>query len=125
MDLARFEAIVAAYGAERARWPDAERDAALAFALADARAAELFREARTLDDLLDADADAAPANLALSRRLFETMARPPRIPVARIAAALAACAVIGFGAGYLQARQGGDDEAAAALGMAFGEGFEG
>ena len=50
----RFKAIVDAYGADPAAWPDAERDAALRFLAADARAGAWLDEARALDDLLDA-----------------------------------------------------------------------
>lgn len=52
MDLARFEALVAAYGATPNRWPEEERDAAEAFARSDARAAALLAEADAIDALL-------------------------------------------------------------------------
>jgi hypothetical protein len=96
MDQARFDAIVAAYGADPRRWPDEERDAALAFA--QASGADL-REARALDALLDlASAPAAPSDLLQARIL---RAIPKRgVPMARVAAALAACAVFGLAIGY-------------------------
>jgi anti-sigma factor RsiW len=52
MDLARFETLVAAYGATPNRWPAEERDAAEAFARSDARAAALLAEADAIDALL-------------------------------------------------------------------------
>jgi len=48
----RFKTIVDAYGADPARWPDAERDAALALLAVDPRAVAWLDEARALDDLL-------------------------------------------------------------------------
>jgi anti-sigma factor RsiW len=52
MDLARFETLVAAYGATPNRWPEEEREAAEAFARTDARAAALLAEADAVDALL-------------------------------------------------------------------------
>ena len=52
MDFARFETLVAAYGATPNRWPEDERDAAEAFARSDARAAALLAEADAIDALL-------------------------------------------------------------------------
>jgi hypothetical protein len=54
----RFKAIVDAYGADPAGWPDVERDAALRFMATDARAGAWLDEARALDDLLDAGLEA-------------------------------------------------------------------
>ena len=61
MDLNRFEALVAAYGATPNRWPDEERDAALAFARSDARAAALLADADSIDALLFAHKVAEPS----------------------------------------------------------------
>ena len=52
MNFARFETLVAAYGATLTRWPEDERDAAVAFARSDARAAALLAEANAIDALL-------------------------------------------------------------------------
>ena len=41
MNAERFASLLDAYGAEPRRWPDAERDAAQAFARADPRASRL------------------------------------------------------------------------------------
>jgi len=57
----RFKAIVDAYGADPARWPDAERAAALRFLANDVRAKAWLDEARALDGLLDAGRDAVGA----------------------------------------------------------------
>ena len=61
MDLNRFEALVAAYGATPNRWPDAERDAAMAFAQSDPRAAALLADADSIDALLFAHKVAEPS----------------------------------------------------------------
>jgi len=55
----RFKALLDAYGADPARWPDAERDTALHFLADDARAQAWLDEARLLDDLLDAGLEGA------------------------------------------------------------------
>ncbi|MDI7775361.1 hypothetical protein [Asticcacaulis sp. EMRT-3] len=79
MDETRFAAILAAYGAEARRWPQAEREAALAFMQAHADLADgLLAEARATDGLLGgvslaehvrAEADQAAEMRALSRLL--------------------------------------------------------
>jgi anti-sigma factor RsiW len=61
MDLNRFEALVAAYGATPNRWPEEERDAAQAFAQADPRAKALLAEADSIDTLLFAHKVAEPS----------------------------------------------------------------
>jgi anti-sigma factor RsiW len=61
MDFARFETLVAAYGATPARWPEDERAAAEAFAQADPRAGALLAEADTIDALLFAHRVAEPS----------------------------------------------------------------
>ncbi len=67
MSLERFAVIVDAYGADPRRWPAAERDAAQAFAAADAQAAVLLAEALALDAGLDALPIPEPASAALRR----------------------------------------------------------
>ena len=57
----RFKAIVDAFGADPARWPEAERDAALRFMVQDDRAAGWLEEANAIDDLLSAGFDATSA----------------------------------------------------------------
>ena len=61
MDLTRFEALVAAYGATPNRWPEEERDAAEAFARTDPRARALLAEADSIDALLFAHKAAEPS----------------------------------------------------------------
>ena len=61
MDPQRFEALIAAYGATPARWPEEERMAAEAFARNDPRAASLLAEADTIDALLFAHRVAEPS----------------------------------------------------------------
>jgi len=97
MDDERFEALLAAYGADAARWPDAERALALRHLAATPSAHGLRAEAKRLDGLLDAwKMDAAGADLA--HRVAATA------PLARIfrprtlwvtAAGLAAACVLG------------------------------
>lgn len=97
MDQARFDAIVAAYGADPRRWPIEERAAAQAFAR---NAGADLSTARALDALLDlAPAPSAPSDL-LQARILRAMPKPAVFPVRRIAAALAACAVFGLALGY-------------------------
>ena len=106
--LARFTALVEAYGAEEARWPADERAAATAFAQRDEQAASVLAEARALDSLLALDRPAsAPSDLLRARIL----AKAPKAASGRRNstwapyAALAACAVfgafIGIGGGLL------------------------
>jgi hypothetical protein len=77
MNIERFKTLVEAYGANPARWPEAERVSALLFAeeSADARAA--LREAATFDRLLD-EAETQPATRALEDRILASL--PERAP---------------------------------------------
>ncbi len=52
MNLERFTHIVESYGAEPERWPEEERDVALAFASSSAEAASLLDAEAELDDFL-------------------------------------------------------------------------
>ncbi|MGE0045012.1 MAG: hypothetical protein AB7J28_13150 [Hyphomonadaceae bacterium] len=124
MDRERFEAIVAAYGADARRWPQTERASALAFSQSDGAAAQLLGEARALDAAMDADAgDAGPSDLLVAR-IMRAAPKPARSiirPQWRPAAALAACAVfglaVGFGGGALVAPA--QDESDAIIAAAF------
>lgn len=74
MRMERFLAILEAYGAVPERWPQAEREAAEAFAAAEPEAGRALAEAAALDRALDAAPKAAP-----SRALFEAvLASAPR-----------------------------------------------
>ena len=64
MNLDRFVAIVEAYGASPARWPEAERAAAVAFLKTSSDAQRLADEAEALDGLLD-----MPETIAATRDL--------------------------------------------------------
>lgn len=75
----RVREIIEAYGADPGRWPDRERDAALAMLRRDGSLAALQREARQLDGLLD---DVAPPPLRLdaadlARRVAESAQERP------------------------------------------------
>jgi anti-sigma factor RsiW len=93
MDLARFETLVAAYGATPNRWPEEERDAAEAFARSDARAAALLAEADAVDALLFAHIVPEPTR-TLRAMVIESaprrVARKLRLWWSGIALALAA-----------------------------------
>ncbi|MDV6331922.1 hypothetical protein [Asticcacaulis sp. 201] len=53
MNADRFQALIDAYGASPARWPEAERRAALDFLAGDPAAQARVDQARALDDMLD------------------------------------------------------------------------
>ncbi len=76
----RFTAILAAYGANPARWPEAEREAALAFLAANPRAVRLAEAAQTdawLDMLTAADQVHDGADLALHGRAMARLTSAP------------------------------------------------
>lgn len=121
--MARFEAILDAYGADPARWPEAERDAALELMRREPEGAQAaLAAARALDAALDAAPDAAPSEALRARvlaaaqsgesaesqaaargwlgALAGVFAVSGRTATAHPAAALMALFVIGVGAGY-------------------------
>ncbi len=74
MTARRFRDIIEAYGANAARWPDEERDAALEFLAAHAdEAGPWLDEVRALDELMDVDN--AHASLVPERLHYQTVAR--------------------------------------------------
>jgi hypothetical protein len=93
----RFEAMVAAYGAEPLRWPEEERQAALAFARTERGVAALATE-RRLDALLDR-AEAPRASRELVARVSGTPWRQ-RASWGAQAATLAAAALLGLYVGW-------------------------
>lgn len=104
LDLDRFRAIVAAYGADPKRWPEAERAAAEAILVADQQAA-MAREAEAeLDAALALDRAPAPTPELMAAVLAAAdRARPrglavlwPLGPLWQPASALAAAAVLGL-----------------------------
>ena len=75
MNTDRLKEIIDAYGANHARWPDAERDAALAL-LATSADLQAYRDAaRTLDAFLD-EASVAPASVDLETAILATAPSP-------------------------------------------------
>jgi hypothetical protein len=111
MDLTRFKACAAAYGASPRRWP--ERDRALYDRFAStAEGAAILAEAERSDRFLDAYAPAGPAP-QLARRVG-AIARPAWRRYA-VPAAFAASAALGFALGLAQARADADAGLAARL----------
>lgn len=117
MDQTRFSALVAAYGADPKRWPDADRPGALAFmASQPAIARELKADAGELDVLLEA-ARAAPPSAGLAGQILAAGQAQTRFAPqwARLAAVLALSAGLGLGWGGASLSGGGQGEAAYAL----------
>ncbi|HYF23923.1 MAG TPA: hypothetical protein VD929_11050 [Caulobacteraceae bacterium] len=130
MNAERFEAMVAAYGAEPRRWPEEERAAALAFLNADPVAERLLFEARMTDAALSA-APSQVAGAALRDRVLAAapQPRPERAawwskPFLSWGAGLAAASVAGVVAGSLYIQAGAADLAADEVLAAAGETYE-
>lgn len=106
MDRERFEQLLAAYGADRKRWPEAERAKAAEFLLRHrGEVSTLQDEAAALDAALDEARDTPAPSPDLTARILA--AAPPRRAQGfdvRAALALAACAVLGVLLGYGGAR---------------------
>ena len=131
MDGARMTAILAAYGAEPARWPAHERESALAWMTTHDIAAALA-EARALDGALSFDGRVEAPSDALTARVLQGIAgagdRVVPFPGqgarsrwhAGAIAALAACAVMGVVIGFTASPYSEDPDADAALGAALG-----
>lgn len=95
MTLERLTRIVDAWGADPARWPDAEREEALALVARSAEARALVAAAARLDDALDALPPAATPSAALRARVAASApSRPRRRRVAALLAPLAAAAAL-------------------------------
>jgi predicted anti-sigma-YlaC factor YlaD len=107
MTLDRFARIVEAYGAEPRAWPEAERDAALAFHAHNGEARKLCDEAAALDAML-AQSQAPQADRALEDRIMADFRNRGRKPAHQQrwlgAGALAASLVIGVTAGWIVLR---------------------
>ena len=134
MELERFRQLIEAYGAEPARWPAAEREAARRLAASDARAAAMLAEAAGLDRLLDQAAPLAPpivdAEALIARATAAAQAGAPGAGLRHRpagggragsandrglwlrAASLAAAALIGFIVGATQLADTSDASAA-------------
>ncbi len=106
MESARFEALIAAWGADPARWPATEAEAARRHLAASPEAAARLAEEARLDALLDGVAvPAAPAAL-VGRLLAEAPAAPaprgilaPLLMFWRPASGLALAAALGLAVG--------------------------
>ena len=133
----RMEAILAAYGANASRWPEAEREGAQTWAAAHADDfAAMTREAEELDAALAFDARAHGDDEALVERVLAT--RGGKVIAGDFgrrraandwwgpAAALAACAVLGLAIGFTGAPRNDDFamDLDAAFDSAFGAAFD-
>lgn len=101
MDRERFDQVLEAYGADSARWPEAERAEALAFIAAHPEVAqEALERARAIDALLaEAKSDTFDATL-LQARIIKAARGRVGAANRRAIWALAACAVFGVFAGF-------------------------
>lgn len=100
MDRARFEALLAAYGADMNRWPEGERADAQAFLAAHgAEVNDARQEAREIDAMLG-HASGTPSTDALAARLVAAAPKRAEVFDRRALLALAACAVFGVVLGY-------------------------
>jgi hypothetical protein len=105
MNIQRFKALVEAYGANPARWPEAERVAALLFTEQSGEARDMLREATAFDRLLDT-AESQATTRTLEDRILATFPAKvvkPRthwfvqhwIPAAAVACSLALGLAVG------------------------------
>jgi hypothetical protein len=138
MNRERMTTILAAYGAAPARWPDAERAAALAWADAHAEDFALIARAEAaLDSMLALDRRDVGDDVALFARIVASapdgegggdVVRPAfgrrEAPHGfwRQATALAACAVLGLAIGFANAPAA--DDAGHEMDAAFGAAFQ-
>lgn len=67
----RFARLLASYGADPVRWPDAERAAALSFLDDNVSARAMLREAMELDQWLQSPASQVPTFAGLEARLLQ------------------------------------------------------
>lgn len=109
MDLDRLSTLLDAYGADRTRWPEAERAAAWALIENDDKARALYDEARTLDKLLSRASTIEPSP-ELKAAVLADAGRPreswlqalwPFGPVWKPVSALAAAIMLGIIAGVV------------------------
>jgi hypothetical protein len=80
MTLDRFAVLLDAYGADPARWPDAERAAARALLDRSSEARARRDAAAALDALLDRAATVEPSSALAERILAQAPQRPPQQP---------------------------------------------
>lgn len=79
MNIERFKTLTEAYGANPARWPEAERVAALLFAEQSAEARAVLQEALDFDRLLDG-AETQPVTRALEDRILAAFPERKQTP---------------------------------------------
>lgn len=100
MDRARFETLLAAYGADVSRWPEEERTAACTYlAQHGTDLSEELGDARQIDAML-AHAASDPKAEALAARILAAAPKRADGFDRRALLALAACAVFGVVLGY-------------------------
>lgn len=98
MKIERFKTLIETYGANPARWPEAERVAALLFAEQSAEARDALQEAAAFDRLLDTG-ETEPATRALEDRILATFpertvrGRAPWLTLRWIPAGAVACSL--------------------------------
>jgi hypothetical protein len=112
MDLSRFKECSAAFGAERRRWPQRKHLLYDRYASTSEGMAILAEAGRT-DRLLDG-LETAPIDMRRPRHIG-ALAKPGWRRVGKPAAALAACAALGFVVGYLQSHSATDTGVVAQL----------
>ncbi len=104
MDRTRFEHLLEAYGADFARWPDAERSAGEAYARAHAEAlAPRLAQTRAFDAALEAGKALPEPSAALSERVLAAAPKAASVRRGSYAPAgwaLAACTLLGVLIGY-------------------------
>ena len=71
MTVQRFARLLASYGADARRWPDAERNAALALLARHAEAREMLQDAEPLEQWMQALDRTLPAFAGLEARLLQ------------------------------------------------------
>ncbi len=110
MNALRFVEIVQAYGAQSARWPATEREAALSFANTHDSAAQILAQSQQLDELLRTQTAPIPSDLLKSRIMKQAASVQPaaksRPAFYRIAAVILCAGVAGL---FAATQMGGDD----------------
>ncbi|MEJ2120663.1 MAG: hypothetical protein P8Z76_08105 [Alphaproteobacteria bacterium] len=109
IDLDRLSILLDAYGADRTRWPEAERAAAWALIEADDKARALYEDARALDGLLNQASTIEPSP-ELKAEVLAAASRPRESWIEALwpfgaawkpASALAAAVLLGIIAGVV------------------------
>ncbi|WP_353573333.1 hypothetical protein [Candidatus Albibeggiatoa sp. nov. BB20] len=77
MNIKRFTQIIEAYGADSNRWPESERQAALALLTISTEAQKMLQQADVLDNFLNTVAVNSPS-LQLQQGIFDAVARSPK-----------------------------------------------